>query len=299
MKHLETNVVETAVLALANGKKKPTVELVGKAKPIQKLSQRQVIARLVMDEMSSSLYPDSATESIHYALYLAALRNCRANQMLEVQHAEVGATGDFKPELYDIAFYGFVQTVMDACCWAGRRGTTARAKVQELDHELLGGNGQDFADGMSEEIGIDCKSKENIAADMQQIFTQLTYVSAKIAEKCGINSDPLYMFNPSTQLADGTWVKEQAAIDWDSALSFMDDITANLKGSNKISADDMLDFDINGMGNSVDHSQTLATLTATQDNFEMDLKERKTKAKADGIEHGAVSTVKVKRSKTA
>jgi len=299
MKHLQANVIETVVLALANGKKKPNVELVGKKKPTQKLSQRQVIARLIMDEMSTKQYPDSATDSIQYAIYLAALRNCRLNQLQEQEHKDVGATGEFRPELWDIAFYGFVQNIMDACCWAGRRGNIARAQVSLLDAELLGGNGQDFADGMSEELGIDCKSKENVAEDMQQIFKELSYVSAKIADKCGINSDPLYMFNPSTQLSDGTWVNEMATNSWDSTLSLMDDITANLKGSSRITNDDLLDFDISGMGNSVDHSQAIESITDAQTKFEIELDDRKAKAIADGIEHGAVTSVKVKRRKTA
>ena len=63
-------------------------------------------------------------------------------------------------------------------------------------------------------------------------------LSTKLAEKLSIGGDPLYVFAP-TQLIDGEWVTPFKTNDWDEALSYMDELSVELRKRKKISTADI------------------------------------------------------------
>ena len=160
------------------------------------------------------------------------MRNARYNQLEEDKCKEVGL--EYKPELYDIGFYSFIQQVMDKVCWSARRGANDRISVDEMEEEMLGGNGIDFANDLGDEIGIDATSKEAIRQDVLEANRRLSSVSARLSQKLCIGADPLFLFAPAT-LVNDEWVQPVKTDDWDVALATMNQISEELRANDKIS----------------------------------------------------------------
>lgn len=215
MNTLDTMVIETAILDIANGNSE----------------YKSRIAKLILDEMSTKLYKKNATDCPLNAIYRATLRNARYNQLESAKCKEVGVV--FKPELYDIGFYSFIQGVMDKICWSARKGTMSRITVDEIEAELGLSTGIDFANEQGDEMGIDTTTKHAIRDDVLELNRMLNAVSARLAQKLRINADPLYLFAPSTLVGD-EWVQEIKTNDWDEALSAMDHIADTLRANDQI-----------------------------------------------------------------
>ena len=220
MKTLDSNIVETAVLDFVDGNSE----------------YKSNIAKLIMDEMSTKLYKKEAAPSIYHAIYKASLRNARFNQLEEAKCKEVDVS--YKPELYNIGFYSFIQQIQDKVCWLARRGTKARLTVDQLEEEMLGGNGIDFATNLSEDLGVDTDTLANVRDDVLEVNRILSNVSSAISTKLNVNADPLYLFAPST-LVNDEWVQEVKTNDWDQALYVMDDIAEKLRADDKLTEADI------------------------------------------------------------
>lgn len=194
------------------------------------------IAKFILDEMSTDMYKDDATSNPLNAIYKATMRNARFNQYEEAKWENLDMK--FKPAIYDIAFYSFIQTIMDKVCWAARRGTVARISVDQMEEEMLGGNGIDFAMDVNDEIGIDGSSASTIREDVLEMHRVLSNVSVALSKKCGIGGEPLYLFAP-TSLVDDEWVQVIQTFDWDEALSHMNQTVEELRKLDKIETNDI------------------------------------------------------------
>lgn len=214
MKVLETNTVETAVLAIANGNS----------------VYKSTIAKHIMDEMNTQLYGEDAAPTIYHALYKAALRNNRINALDAKKHNLVDVI--FKPAVPDISMSSFLQTVQDKIAWAGRRALQSRITEDENEELMQNANGLDFtADQALEEHGIDATNVLNIHSDMMHINGMLSKVSTQINHMLRIrNADPLYLFAPSTLCPDtNTWVTPVKTNDWDEAVASMNETALMLQ----------------------------------------------------------------------
>ena len=220
MNTFDNMIIETAVLDIANGQS----------------AYKSRLAKLILDEMSKKSYKKDATDCILFAIYKATMRNARYNQLEENKCKEVGL--EYKPELYDIGFYSFIQQVMDKVCWAARRGANTRISVDEMEAEMLGGNGIDFANDLGDDIGIDATSKEAIRQDVLEANRRLSNVSARLSQKLRIGADPLFLFAPTT-LVNDEWVQPIKTDDWDVALATMDQISEELRANDKITESDI------------------------------------------------------------
>jgi hypothetical protein len=220
MNTFDNMIIETAILDIASGQS----------------AYKSRIAKLILDEMSKKIYKKEATDCILFAIYKATMRNARYNQLEEDKCQEVGL--EYKPELYDIGFYSFIQGIMDKVCWAARRGTNNRISVDEMEKEMLGGNGIDFANDLGDEIGIDASTKETIRQDVLEANRRLSNVSARLSQKLRIGADPLFLFAPTT-LVNDEWVQPVKTDDWDIALAEMERISEELRANDKISNSDI------------------------------------------------------------
>ena len=221
MNTLDTQIVETALLDIANG---------GSA-------YKANIAKLVLEEMSTKHYDINATDNVYQAMYKASLRNSIENDKLTAEATVNGV--NYKPALYDISFYGFLQVVMDKCCWAVRRGSTSRASVKEREDELGGSNGLDWAQELGDDIGLDTSSLDVIESDVMEIYRKMFYTSTKMAAKLGMGrAESLALFAPTT-LIEGEWVNEIRTNDWSEALSCMDHIAETLRKGEDVTTEDL------------------------------------------------------------
>lgn len=214
-------VIETAVLDIANGNS----------------AYKSGMAMAVHAEMSKATHGDNAAISIFHAMYKASVRNAMENRRAEEKANELGEA--FRPEYYDISYYGFVQNVMDKICWNVRKGATKRHDADELEEELDNANGIDFAADYAEEQGFNAESQAMIKSEVEHIYTLLDYTAVKISAKLRIRkSDPLYLFAPST-LKDGEWVNEIQTNDWDEAMSYMDEVSKALQAKDQLDESDL------------------------------------------------------------
>jgi hypothetical protein len=191
------------------------------------------IANMIIDELSDK---DNPAANIIDAIWQATMRNAKFNQLENKKHKYAGML--YKPEIYDIAFYGFLQSIMDRICWTSRAGLIARIKNDEDEHLSGGGNGIDFSDQLSNEISMDLSSPAEIADQVNDIFTRLLCLSADIAANRNIDAEPLHMFAPS-QLVDGYWVTTIQVDDWDDAISAMKDIVDSLRETPDVNEEEM------------------------------------------------------------
>lgn len=214
-------IVETAITDIANGNS----------------AYKSGMAIAVHAEMSKATHGPNAAPTIFHALYKASIRNAINNGRAEAQAKEIGEA--FKPEYYDISYYGFLQNVMDKICWNVRRGATKRHDVDELEEMMLGGNGLDFANDFGEEQGFNAESQAMIKSEVEHVYTLLERTAVLISAKLRVsNSEPLYLFAPST-LKDGEWVNEIQTRDWDEAMSYMAEIAKSLQAADKLDESDL------------------------------------------------------------
>ncbi len=290
MKVLQSNVVETTLLRLANGadtKQSKTVVL-GKqvVKPLVQVSHKSKIARLVLNEMSS-LRVSNATDDVYDAYYRATIRNALANQSAAKECVQLGSS--FKPEFANISMYGFCQTLMDAICWSARN-PVIMAKEEELEDELKR-NGVSKSTEVAEEVGLD---QSDIGGDVEYCFKKLSVILSQISSKLKFyNVTELYMFAPSIRDAvTGEYSTPFATNEWDEALSLMDETTERRKADRaaeaELTEDDIGSYDPEGMGASIDHSQAVEDIALKDVEFKSALEKRKVTARKT-IKHGAVS----------
>lgn len=191
------------------------------------------LASMIIDELSDKKHPAA---NIIDAIWQATMRNAKFNQDETVRCKAIGAL--YKPEIYDIAFYGFIQNIMDRVCWNARAGLNARLK-NDADEELsAGGTGVDFSDLVSDEISFDLSTPSGIAEQVNEIYTKLMCVSADIAVARKIDAEPLHMFSPS-DLVNGEWVQTHKIDDWDEAVSVMNDIVVAINQPPELSEEDI------------------------------------------------------------
>jgi hypothetical protein len=289
MKVLQSNVVETTLLRLANGadtKQSKTVVL-GKqvVKPLVQVTHKQKIARLILNEMSS-LRVSNATDDVYDAYYRASIRNALANQKAAKECVQLGSS--FKPEFANISFYGFGQTIMDAVCWSARNPQQMAKEEDLLD--ALSQNGISKSTDAAEEIGLD---QSDIAGDVEFVFKSMSVTLSNIGSKLKMyNTQELYMFAPSVRDAvTGEWSTPFATNEWDEALNLMNETVERLKAgdlADELTEDDIGSYDPEGMGASVDHSQEVEDIALKDVEFKSALEKRKVTARKT-IKHGAVS----------
>jgi len=200
------------------------------------------LARLALDEMSVKLHGEHAKTVSLDAMYTAAKRNSKINSDEKSSHQLAGLV--FKPEIYDISFYSFVQSVMDKICWLSRRAAKARIAQDKKSAEDNGDHGIDGANVISDEIYIDSSSLSTIREDVLEANRVLTSLASRIATKLSINNaETLYVFAP-TQLIDEQWVTPIKTNDWDEAMQCMDHIIDVIEEQKTITEEDLITNDI-------------------------------------------------------
>lgn len=191
------------------------------------------LGNMILDRLSA----DQPAESIIDAIWQATMLNAKFNQNEDIKCKSVGAI--HKPEIYDISFYGFIQTIMDRACWSARAGLAARLKADAQDEETSGGNGIDFAQDLEDEVGFDLTTPSGIKEQVDDIFAKLSCLSADIAATRKLDAEPLYMFAPSERLEDGTWEIKHKLTDWDDVVSVMNDIVTGLNDQPEVTDTDI------------------------------------------------------------
>jgi hypothetical protein len=256
------------------------------------------IAGHILQELNDEIYGDEVSPSIYHAIHKASCRNSRANALEAKKYQE--ASVSFKPELPDIAFASFVQTIQDKVTWMSRGLLNRRNNVDEAEEVMLGSNGIDFAqDFAKEEYNVDADSKQEIRDNVLHVHSVLTSVQGRIGQDLRLqNLDPLFLFAPSSQDPDTKeWVTDVQTNDWDEAVSAMQDIVDRLQTESPVSEKELQasnSIDFTAVAEASPVPKQLATIEAK---FNTDLATRKAKAKADGITDGAVDSVITKRKK--
>ena len=191
------------------------------------------LGNLILDRLSA----DQPADNIIDAIWQATMLNAKFNQDEDIRCKSIGAI--HKPELYDISFYGFIQQIMDRACWNARAGLVARLKADREDDISSGGNGIDFSDDISDEIGFDLSSPSGIKEQVDDIYAKLSCVSADIATHRKLDGEPLYMFAPTERLDSGDWVATHKLTDWDDVVSTMNDIVTSLNDQPEVTETDI------------------------------------------------------------
>jgi len=290
MKALQNNVVETAILKLANGadtKQSKTVVLGKQAvKPLVQVTHKQKIARLILNEMSSSRV-SNATDDVYDAFFRASIRNALNNQKIAKEAVQISAT--FKPDVANISFYGYGQTIMDTVCWAARN-PQQMAKEEDLLNALEQ-NGVSKSTEVAEVIGLD---QSDIAGDVEYVLQSMSVILSQIGSTLKMyNTQELYMFAPSVRdEVTGEWSTPFATNDWDEALNLMNETVERLKAGDletQLTEADINSFDPDAMLRFMDHKEAVEDIALQEVEFKSALKKRKATARKNGIKHAAVS----------
>ena len=151
------------------------------------------LAKLVL----SAQITDHGDHTPSYAVYAAAYNNWESNETASNEmKALSGPEVKFKPVYYNIAFYSFVQSIMNRVCWDLRRGAEVRLNQDENERIKLN-TGLDFADIAAEELDEDYSSLSAIKESADDVYQELQSLSSYLAQKFGIDSAPLKMFSQS------------------------------------------------------------------------------------------------------
>lgn len=126
----------------------------------------------------------------------------------------------------------FTQRVMNMVMWKARRLHDSIVNQESFDNDTSGGTGQDFANDLCEEFGIDPVDTDGLAELVKSDYERLASIHSEICSDCSAYLDNVAEFGYFVENApdeDGIWQEIGRASDYDSAIDMVNTIADRLR----------------------------------------------------------------------
>ena len=126
----------------------------------------------------------------------------------------------------------FVQHVQNNLMWKARRLRNSIANQAEFDGRTSGGTGQDYANDLCEEFGIEPVDFDGLVQIVRDDFDRLNFIHSEITKDCNSYLDsiaPLGYFVENAPDDDGVWHEVARLEDVDSALAHLEEVAIKLR----------------------------------------------------------------------
>lgn len=207
-----------------------------------------------------------------------------------IQDTQHRFNGGKAPVAAPIAFLDHVQTIMNKSVSLARHDIRGKRTADF-------GNGIDFSQDHTDLIGFNVDTShvpDLINEDFRVLLILHTYIAQGMEYLTDI--EPLHYHSESIKL-DEIWIKDNVADSFDEACSILDKKGEEYRlerAAVRQGESATIDFTAK-LKDTPDQKRATLGLALNEAQFDKDLKERKAKAKANGITDGAVDSIVTKR----